>query len=247
MTLVYEINRINIFVFYDSLFSGDDRLQIESWRSSYRPGFFYIGIHAYCGPDIPNKDAVYTILVTEVEHGVDFPPDLWKTRSEEGVVHKQSYTYHRLCVPDVCNDVKLTLTHCTRPGPGCENYGFPELLVSKNSPHIKVEDEAWKLADRNRRTITLHPDDINMNGGHVYMSVYGWCTERDKCPLPFRPSCGPCDKAEEVKYKLTLEATPIEKKKCEKILRERSKRNNSNTLKFSYFFSISLFILSKMM
>lgn len=210
-------------------------------------GYYYIGVHAYCGSDVPTNftAAEYTVIAEEKSHSMQMP-DLWENKFVTGTVKNRSYVYHRMCVPDICKDVRITLAHCKNPTCDSNNYGFPELLVSKNNPEVKVKDEAWKLAEGKTRTVRLHPNDLNMDAGHYYIGVYGWCTDRDKCPVPFTPSCGPCDKARNVKYNITITETTISKSECDKILKKRSK-NTSNILKATGIFVFLALITNMIM
>lgn len=236
------------FLFFYS--QGNDTILIKSWEPSYKAGFYFIGVHAYCGSDVPTNftAAEYTVIAKETNHVIEGKPDLWVKKTDSGTIKNRTYIYHRMCVPNICNDVKVTIAHCTKPGPGCTSYGFPELLVSKNNPEVKVKDEAWKLAEGKTRSVKLHPDDVNMDAGHYYIGIYGWCTDDKKCPNPGnpKPNCGPCSKAQNVKYNITVSTTTIPKKECDKILKKRSK-NSSNITKASGIFVLLALVIDMIM
>ncbi|CAD5112809.1 DgyrCDS2021 [Dimorphilus gyrociliatus] len=229
---------------WSSYEQGNDTVIIKSWEPSYKHGQYYIGVHAYCGSDVPtgNRTAEFTVTASEQDHVIEPMPDLWVKREDNGIIDKKKYKYHRMCVPSECFDINVTISHCTE-GRHCTSYGYPELLVSKNNPEVKVKDEAWKLAEGKTRSVRLRPNDVNMDAGHYYIGIYGWCTEDELCPQPPKPNCGPCSKAGNVSYTIKVARSSISKKKCEKILKER--KNSSNVSEISAVF-ILLGLIAKM-
>ena len=121
-------------------------------------------------------------------------------------INAEAYRYYRFCLPSRCTDVKLTLEHCLDAAVCPNSYGYPELLISRSIVQPKISDHAWKLASI-RRSITLRNDDPDVQPGHHFVSVYGWCTPDEFCSD--YNTCGPCAYVPNMPYNLTLTMTTV--------------------------------------
>ncbi|XP_022080956.1 uncharacterized protein LOC110973990 [Acanthaster planci] len=188
---------------------GSEDLTVLSWDPEFEVGPFYVGVHAYCGSDVGTGDtpSKFTIIAESVP--TNHPHDEITVNSPiiDGRVDAEGYNYYRFCLPRKCADVEVKLENCLSGADCPDSYGYPELLVSRSIVRPTVKDHSWKLATVTRRSVYLRHDDPDVQPGHHYVGVYGWCTPDEHCPD--KNSCGPCEYVPNVTYNVSLILTDV--------------------------------------
>lgn len=182
---------------------GGEDLIISSWDPEFTFGTYYIGVHAYCGTDVPtgNTDSRYSLLVLS-EQTTHPHTEIALGGSRSSTISANGYEYYRFCIPKSCANVEVRLGNCIDPTACPTSYAWPELLVSRTIVEPRTTDHTWKLAAIDQRSVILNHDDPDFYPGHYFVGVFGWCTPAEFCPDP--ATCGPCSYAENHDYNVSV-------------------------------------------
>jgi hypothetical protein len=150
---------------------GDDHLVIASTDPAFAAGYFYIGVHTYCGPDVPTGDlnARFILNVTRRTSELDGQSalPLGANSLTTFIPANDPLQSFHFCVDDPCADIIIR-------GSTAGDEGYVDVIISESVPNPGFED--YSLFHNASSSDTLNITGRNYRRGNTFISLLGVCT-----------------------------------------------------------------------